>query len=98
MADKKLDQANIDEYLQTRAAVGEVYDPNRALILAARKFNHGGKIFDVVLTRFNSHEKGKYIFSIISRERGAITGGFEVRKGDEKAARAEYMRVDNSYL
>jgi len=91
-------QAAIAENLESRKAVGEAYDSTKMPVLAARKFNHAGKTFDVVLSRFNSHIKGKYIYSIITRERGAITGGFEVRKENEKDGRAEFMRVDTSYL
>ena len=95
---QEIGKEGIEEYIKVWEKSGGVYEPEKAPILAARKFNHAGKIFDVALIRFNSHEKGKFIYSIIARERGTITGGYEIRHNEEAAARAEYMKVDSSYV
>ena len=96
---QEIAKQGIEEYIKVWEKSGGVYDLKRAPILAARKIDHAGKVYDVILIRFNSDEKEKFIFSVITRERGTITGGYETRfMNDERAARAEYMRVDHTVL
>jgi len=97
MTDEKA-KAQVAEYLETRKAVGEVYDPAKMPVMAARKFDHAGKVYDVVLSRFNTSIKDHYNYSVMVRERGAITGGFEVRRYNLDAACRDFMNADTSCL
>jgi len=96
---RKEQQEGIEAYLLSRKVVGEPYDALRCPVLAARTFyRKTGKVFDVVLTRTNSHKNGVYFYNLIIRDQMAITGGWVITYLDEKAAHEDYCKVDDLFL